>query len=130
MNADRLRERLIEEWSKALVAYEASKESAWDKARADEVLRVLRRIATADRIELPNDPDRLNPTTFDNKGWSTFDQRQALEEGWCLMFSDGRGVEIQRDDEANTFSRPFLGLRIFKYDEEAREFVAKHAAQG
>ena len=130
MNADRLRERLIEEWSKALVAYEASKESAWDKARADEVLRVLRRIATADRIELPNVPDRLNPTTFDNKGWSTFDQRQALEEGWCLMFSDGRGVEIQRDDEANTFSRPFLGLRIFKYDEEAREFVAKHAAQG
>ena len=130
MNADRLRERLIEEWSKALVAYEASKASAWDKARADEVLRVLRRIATADRIELPNVPDRLNPTTFDNKGWSTFDQRQALEEGWCLMFSDGRGVEIQRDDEANTFSRPFLGLRIFKYDEEAREFVAKHAAQG
>jgi hypothetical protein len=65
------------------------------------------------------------------QGLEYFDQRQALEEGWCLMFSDGRGViEIQRDDEANTFSRPFLGLRVFKYDEEAREFVAKHAAQG
>ena len=138
MNADRLRERLIEEWSKALAAYEASKESAWDKARADEVLRVLRRIATAGRIELPNVPDRLNPTTFDNKrttfdnkSWSTFDQRQALAEGWCLIYSDGRGViEIQRDDEANTFSRPFLGLRVFNYDEQAREYVAKRAAKG
>jgi hypothetical protein len=69
--------------------------------------------------------------TFDNKAWSTFDQRQALAEGWCLMYCDGRGViEIQRDDEANTGSRPALGLRVFKYDEEAREYVAKRAAEG
>jgi hypothetical protein len=69
--------------------------------------------------------------TFDNKGWRTFDQRQAFAEGWCLIYSDGRGViEIQRDDEANTFSRPALGLRVFKYDEEALEFVTKHAAEG
>jgi len=69
--------------------------------------------------------------TFDNKGWSTFDQRHAIAEGWCLMFCDGRGViEIQRDDEANTFSRPALGLPVFKYDEEALEYVAKRAAEG
>lgn len=69
--------------------------------------------------------------TFDNKGWSTFDQRQALAEGWCLMYSDGRGViEIQRDDEANTFSRPALDLPVFKYDEEVREYVAKRVAEG
>jgi hypothetical protein len=144
VNASRLREQLIEEWGKALAAlaeYEASNESAWDsecevgEARADEALRVLHRIATAGGIELPNVPDWLNkdgnPTTLDNKAWSTFDQRQALAEGWCLMFCDDRGViEIQRDDEANTFSRPTLGLRVFNYDEEAREYVAKRSAEG
>ena len=68
--------------------------------------------------------------TFDNKAWSTFDQRQALAEGWCLIYSDGRGViEVQRDDEANTFTRPALGLPVFKYDEEARAYVAKRAAE-
>jgi hypothetical protein len=69
VNPDRLRERLIEEWSKALaslVEYEASNESAWDsecdvgEVRADEALRVLHRIATAGGIELPNVPDWLN----------------------------------------------------------------------
>jgi hypothetical protein len=69
--------------------------------------------------------------TRDNKAWSTFDQRQALAEGWCLMFCDGRGViEVQRDDEANMASRPALGLPVFEYDEDAFQYVAKRAAEG
>ncbi len=79
MIANRLREQLIEEWSKAVAAlaeYEASNKSAWDsecdvgEARADEALRVLHRIAAAGGIELPNVPDWLNnggnPMTLDN----------------------------------------------------------------
>jgi hypothetical protein len=125
----------------ALAEYESSNESAWDSEcggpRADEAVRVLYRIATAGGIELPSVPDWLKEArpcfrpTFEDKAWSTFDQRQAVAEGWCLMVCDGPGViEIQRDDEANTFSRPALGLRVFKYNEEAREYVAKRAAEG
>jgi hypothetical protein len=136
VNASRLREQLIEEWSNylaALAKYESSHESARDlvgKARAKEALRMLHRIATAGGIKLPNVPDGLNGKAFDNKRLSTFDQRQALEEGWCLMCDSRGNIEIERDDEANTFSRPALGLRVFKYDEEALEFVTKHAAEG
>jgi hypothetical protein len=80
VNASRLREQLIEEWSKAVAAlaeHEASNESAWDsecdvgEARADEALRVLHRVATAGGIVLPNVPAWLNsdgnPMTLDNK---------------------------------------------------------------
>jgi hypothetical protein len=136
VNASRLREQVIEEWSNALAAlaeYEFSNESARDlvgEARVKEALRVLHRIATAGGIKLPNVPDWLKPRTFDNKGLSTFDQRQALEEGWCLMCDSRGNIEIERDDAANTCSRPALGLRVFKYDEEALEFVTKHAADG
>ena len=136
MNASRLREQLIEEWSNylaALAKYESSHEFARDlvgKARAKEALRMLHRIATAGGIKLSNVPDGLNGKACDNKCLSTFDQRQALEEGWCLMCDSRGNIEIERDDEANTFSRPALGLRVFKYDEEALEFVTKHAAQG
>jgi hypothetical protein len=139
MNADRLREQLAKEWRKALA--DLANKDAWDtecdvgEARADEALRVLHRIATAGGIELPNVPGWLNedrkPTTFDNRAWSTFDQRQALEEGWFIAWCDGRGIlEIQRDDAANMYERPALGLRVFNDDEEVLEFVTKHAADG
>ncbi len=46
--------------------------------------------------------------------------QQALSEGWCIIFSDARGWEIQRDDDQGTFPT----------DDDASDHVARQAANG
>lgn len=46
--------------------------------------------------------------------------QQAVEEGWCIIWSDTRGWEIQRDDEQ----------KIFATDDDAQAYVEAQAAQG
>jgi hypothetical protein len=48
------------------------------------------------------------------------DQRRAISEGWCIMFSDTHGWQIQCDDEQG----------VFTTDEDAADFVDAEAANG
>jgi len=50
-----------------------------------------------------------------------FNQARALSEGWCIMNSDNRGAEIQRDDQSEV---------LFATDADAVAYVKEQASNG
>lgn len=58
--------------------------------------------------------------------WTSLDQREAMREGWCVILSEERGEEIQRDDEDDEQE----GGPRFADDEAALAHVRACAAAG
>ena len=53
----------------------------------------LRRTLTELRVIAPE------PPADDTTSWTAEDDETAQAQGWCLIHSDSRGLEVQRDDE-------------------------------